>query len=87
MHLSDEVLQHFFGHVEVGNDAVFQRANGLDVTWRTTQHTLCIFTHRRNGFLVALLANRHHRGFIQDNPFAAGIDQGVRGSKVDRKIV
>ena len=67
VHLRDEVLQHF-SYVEVRNDAVFQRANGLDITWRTTQHALCIFTHRRNGFLVALLAIATTEGSFRTIP-------------------
>jgi hypothetical protein len=36
MHLLDEVLEHFFCHEEVGDNAVFHRANSCDVARGTS---------------------------------------------------
>lgn len=58
VNLLDEVLQHLLGHVEVGDHAVFHRANGGDVTRGTTQHLLGGMTDSSDRFGVpALLAN------------------------------
>src|SRR4029078_2763355 len=34
VHLLDEIAQHALGHVEIGDDAVFERPHGHDVAWR-----------------------------------------------------
>jgi hypothetical protein len=45
MHAADEVVQHALRDVEVGDDAVFERANGDDVTGRAAHHLLGGFAH------------------------------------------
>src|SRR5687767_3499266 len=40
MHLLDEVPQHRFGHLEVGDHTIFQRTNGDDVAWSSPEHPL-----------------------------------------------
>ena len=43
MDLADEVLDHLFGDFEIGNDAVTQRTDGLDVAGRAAEHQLGLF--------------------------------------------
>jgi len=38
MRLLDEVAQHRLGNLEVGDDPVFHRANGHDITRGTPEH-------------------------------------------------
>ena len=45
MHLADKVLDHFLGDIEVGNDAVAQRADGVQVTGCPAQHQLGFVAH------------------------------------------
>ena len=40
MHPADEVLDHLLGDLEVGDDAVAQGADGLDVAGRAADHLL-----------------------------------------------
>ena len=40
VHLVDEVAQHLLADLEVGDDAVLQRPDGLDVSRRATDHAL-----------------------------------------------
>jgi hypothetical protein len=40
VHFAYEVLQHFLGNGEVGDDAVLQGADRFDVARRTAQHAL-----------------------------------------------
>ena len=90
MHLFDELLEHLLGDSEVGNHAVFHRSNGSNVAGRFTQHLLGFLADGLNGFLgvgAAFLAYRDDRGFVQNDALAADIDQGIRGAKIDRKIV
>ena len=50
VNLFDEVLEHFFGHEEVSDNAVFHRTNSRDVTWRTAQHLFCVMTYGGHAF-------------------------------------
>ncbi len=86
MNLADEMLDHLFRAVEVGNDAVAHRADRLDAAGCAAQHQLGIFAHRQYLFLAILHVIRHHRRLVQNDPLAADIDQRVRGAEVDRHI-
>ncbi len=45
VHLFDEVLEHFFSHEEVGDNAVFHWANSSNIARRTAQHLLRVMTY------------------------------------------
>ena len=49
VHLLDEVAQHLLADVEVGDDAVLQRADGLDVARRAADHPLGLDARPRAG--------------------------------------
>ena len=90
MHFFDELLEHLFGDGEVGDNAVFHRPDGGDVSRRLAQHLLGFLADRLDGFFAvgaAFLADGNDRGLIQNDAFAAYINQGVCGSEVDREIV
>jgi hypothetical protein len=82
VHLADEILQHFLRDEKVGDNAVFQRSNGGDVTGRTSQHPFCIQTNRSHAFLVVLVTNCHHRRLVQNDAILAHVDKGVGGSEI-----
>ncbi len=82
---ADEVRQHFFGGLEVGDDAVFHRLDGHDVTRRPPEHFLGIGAH---GFDAAIgFVNRDDRRLADDDPFAAREHAGVGRPEVDGEIV
>jgi hypothetical protein len=84
----NEVLQHLLGDGEVRDHAILQRTNGLDVSWRATEHALGGVTDRRDalGAAVGLGADRHHRGLVQHDALVTRVDEGVGGSEIDREI-
>src|SRR5476651_1412111 len=86
VHLRDEVLDHRLGYFEVGDDAVAQRADRLDVARGTTQHHLGFFADREDLALPALRRERHDRGFVQDDAATLDVDQRVRRAQVDAHI-
>ena len=86
MYFCNEVLEHFLSDKKVGNNAVFQRSNGGDITGRSAQHPLRIKPYGRNHFLITGLANGHHRGLIENNAFVTHIDEGICGAKINREI-
>ena len=49
MHPLDEVAEHLLGHIEVGDHAVLQWANGLDVRGSAADHALGLGTHGKDG--------------------------------------
>ncbi len=89
VHHLDELLEHLLGHREVGNHAVFHRADGFDIARHLAQHGLGFLANRLNGFLslgAAFVADRDNRWFIQHNAFAAHVNQGVGGAKVNGQV-
>ena len=52
--LADEVLDHLLGDVEVGDHAVAQRSDGLDIAGRTPQHQLGLVADREHLRLAAV---------------------------------
>ena len=50
--LADEVLDHLFGGIEIGNHAVPQGPHGADVAGGAAQHQLGLFPHRQGNALI-----------------------------------
>ncbi len=78
MYFFDEVLEHFLSGGEICNHAVFEWSNGSDIFWRPAQHSFRFFTDGFDAYAATTVgANRNYRGFVQYNPFAPHIDEGV----------
>jgi hypothetical protein len=80
----DEVLQHPLGHIEIGDDAVLQRAQRLDVLRRAAEHRLGLVTHPDH--LVVGAADRDDRRLIEDDASAPHEHECVGRSEVDRQV-
>ena len=89
MHLANEVLEHLFGNGEVGDDAIFQWADSLDVAGRAAEHALGLDADCGDLLGTAVLAapDGHHRRLVQHDAAAADENQGIGGSEVYREIV
>ena len=48
MHFGNKVLEHFFGDLKVGDHAILERPDRLNVARRASEHPLRLFTHRFN---------------------------------------
>ena len=86
MHLRDEVLEHSLRNLEVGDDPILQRADSRDVSRGAAQHALSIDPYGGHGLLIVVLPDRHHGGFIEDDPLVPEVDQRVRRPQVDGEI-
>jgi hypothetical protein len=76
--LLDEVVQHLFGDLEVGNDAILHGLDGHDVAGRAAQHLLGLLAH---GFhLAGVLVDGHDGGLIHNDALAGRKDQCVGGA-------
>src|SRR5450631_970150 len=82
--LLDKVIQHLFGDLEVGDNAVLHRLDGDDVARRTAQHLFRLFADRL--YLTGVLVDRNDRGFVDNNALAPCVDEGVGRPQIDRKI-
>jgi hypothetical protein len=82
--LLDEVAEHPLRHVEVGDDAVLQRADRLDVRRGAADHPLGLGADGQN--LLVLRVYRDHGRFVQDYSSAADVNERVRGAKVDSHV-
>src|SRR5271165_4417012 len=86
MHLADEMLDHFFRHLKVGNDAVAQRSDRLNVARGAAEHQLCFFADGEDLFSAADAGDRYHGWLVQHDPPAFHVDQSVCGAEIDRHI-
>ena len=86
VHLADEVLDHLLGDFEVGDHAVAQRPDRLDVAGRAADHLLGLFADGEDLLAPAIDGDRHHRGLVQHDPLALDVHQRVGGAEVDRHV-
>jgi hypothetical protein len=56
VHLLDEVAEHLLADLEVGDDAVLQRPDGLDVAGRAADHPLGLGAHGERAAVRTLTA-------------------------------
>ena len=80
----DEVAQHLLADLEVGDDAVLQRPDGLDVVGRAAHHPLRLEADRDGAAVVDV--DRDDRGLVEHDALAADVDQGVGGAEVDGEV-
>ena len=88
--LVNEVLQHLFGHREVGDHTVLQWPDGLDVARRTSKHALRGLADRRDALAAPVpvsLTDGDDGWLVQYDPGAARIDECVGGAEIDREII
>jgi hypothetical protein len=85
VHLADEVMQHLLGHVEVRNDPVLERADGLDIAGGTPHHRLGLVTDGEHR-MIGLMYGDDGR-LVHHDSFPADIDQGIGGAQIDGEVV
>ena len=61
--LADEMFDHLFGGVKIGDHTFTHRANGLNGSGGATQHQLGVFTNSQYFFDAILDVIRDHRRF------------------------
>ena len=71
------MLDHLFGHLIVGDDALPQGADGDDVAGGTAQHALGLGPDGQG--LARVFIDGHHRGLAQNNALA--LDEHQDGSR------
>ncbi len=84
VHLLDEVTQHLLRHVEVGDDAVLERADCGDRPGRAAEHPLRLDTDGVH--LACALVDRDDRGFREHDPAPSDVHECVRGPEVHGHI-
>ena len=85
MDLLNEITQHFFADIEVGNHSVFQRTHGPNVAWSTSHHALGLVP---DGDRLAIgNVKGNHRRLVQDNALTAHIYQRVGSTQIDSNII
>ena len=87
MHLVNEVLDHLLGDIDVGDDAVAQRADGLDLVGRLAHHQLGVVADRLDLLDPVDGLDRDDRRLVQDDAAPAHVDQSVCGPEIDRHVV
>ena len=82
MYLRDKVLQHFFGHLKVGNHTIFQRANRLNIARGSTQHALRFGAHCLNRFLPIVNTDGDNRWLVKNDPAFFYINQRIGSAQI-----
>ncbi len=90
MNLTDEVLQHFFCYGEVGDDTIFHGAYRRNVARSPADHQFGLGANGGNSPLAArttFIPDCHYRWFIQDNTLTTYINQCIRCTQINRKVI
>src|SRR5205807_1655515 len=77
MHLLDEVAEHLLGHVEVGDHAVLERADGRDGPRRAAEHALGLDADGVN--FAGARVDRHDRRLREDYSATTHVYERVGG--------
>ena len=84
-HLAHEVPQHLGSDLVVCDHAVAQRADRLDVTRGAPDHPLGFSADRDDR--VRGRVDSYHRGLIEQDAPATGIDERVGSAEIDAEVV
>src|SRR5208282_688699 len=84
--LADEMLDHFLRYLEIGDDAVAQRPDGLNVARSAAEHQFCFLADGKDLFPAADAGDRHHRWLVQHDTAPFHVDDGVCRAEVDRHV-
>ena len=84
MHLLDEVAQHALSGVEVGDDAVLERANSDDIARRAPDHSLGLRAHREDS--AGVVVDRDNRGLVQHDATTTHVNERVGSAEVDGHV-
>src|SRR5262249_60940493 len=86
--LLDEVAQHRLRDLEVSDDAVLERPDGVDVAGRAPEHALGLGADREDAARGAIvLLHGDDRRLVADDSLALHVYERVRRPEIDREIV
>ena len=80
------MFDHLFRNVEIGDNAIAQRPDRLNIAGGAPQHHLRLVANREHLLATLHLRNRNHGWFVQDNPSSFDIDQSVRRPEINGHI-
>ena len=86
MHFANEVLDHFLGHVEIGDNTVTHGADCFDGAGGAAQHQFCIFADGENFFHPVFDMIGNDGGFRKHDALAFDINQCVGRAEIDGHI-
>ena len=84
MHLRDEVLQHLLADLEVGDDAVLERPDGLDVRGRAPDHPLGFGADGEEAAVANV--DRDDRRLVEHDAAPAHVDDRVGRAQIDGHV-
>ena len=87
MHLVDEMLDHLLGDIDVGDHAIAQRPDRLDLVGGLAHHQLGVVTDRLDPLDAVDGLDGNDRRLVEDNSASADVHERVGGPKVDRHVV
>ena len=76
----NEIPEHLLGNIIIGNYAVSQGANSLDIARRTANHPLCFLAHSEDFLCITIYGD--DRRLPKDYTFTANINQYIRSTQI-----
>jgi hypothetical protein len=86
VHLADEMLDHFLRHLEIGDDAVAQRPDRVNVAWGAADHQFRLLSDGEDLPLAPDARDCDHRRLVQNDTAPFHVDDGVCRTEVDRHV-
>ena len=80
------MLDHFLCDFEIGDHAVAQGPDRLDIAGRSTEHLLGLLTHGQHLLLTLQVRDGDDRWLIQHDALSFYVDQSVRRAEVDGHV-
>ncbi len=80
------MFDHFLRHFEIGDDAIAQWPDRLNVAWGAAEHQFRFLADGKDLFSAPDAGDRHHRRLVQDDTSPLHIDKGVRRAEIDRHV-
>ena len=81
------MLDHLLCNFDVGDHAIAERANGLNVGGRLAHHQLGFVADNLDPPDPVARFECDYRRFVQNDTFVPHIDNGVHGPKVDSHVM
>ena len=82
--LEDKALKHEADQLVIGDGTLAQGADGQDIAWRASDHTLGFVTKGKN--IAAVAIDGHHGGLAQNDALSLHIDQDLRSAQINPDV-
>jgi hypothetical protein len=81
----EEIAEHFFGDVEVGDHSVLERTNRQNAVRRTPQHSFRLEPDALD--LAGRFLDGHYGGLVEHDALTFDVDEGIGRAQINRDLI